>query len=223
MMQDWSMFRAELATQDAQFDEKMEFDRWATQQGITADRAQMMWQSGENSLARAHETALQTMTMEAEKKGFNLQAVIAMAETLPPKQAAAMIRQEAEKNQISWVAVNPEEEAAVTKANVVDYVNGALDAKNLVPGSETYTAAVDTAPDVTTPSKYQVEPSGWGNDYYADQRLDSAMNNGSLVTYQGKVYQVSTRENVNQLGTDNSRYILTDPTTGSTIDVYIGD
>ena len=120
------------------------------------------------------------MADEAREKEFDLQAVLTMAEMLPPEQAANMIRQEAEKNHISWVATSPEEQTAVTKANAVDYINGTLDYRNLERNTPVWEQVMSSAPQGRG-QKVEIEPEGLANDYYTFTNLENAYNDGSLV------------------------------------------
>ncbi|RPJ55912.1 MAG: hypothetical protein EHM12_11125 [Dehalococcoidia bacterium] len=85
-----------------QFKDKQSFDKWAIEQGIDQQKADRIWQSGENALNRTHDIYMEQIKEEFQKKGMDLQYIMSQIENMNPDQAAAALKKIAEDSGITY-------------------------------------------------------------------------------------------------------------------------
>lgn len=81
----------ELAQNASQFDSKLDFDRWATQQGLDQQVADRVWQSSEQALDRAATLKLTEIQNAFEARNLDFQAFMGQLQNMPGTQAAQVM------------------------------------------------------------------------------------------------------------------------------------
>jgi hypothetical protein len=204
---------ARITQQAMQFDDELEFRQSELAATLTEAEKSRIWESTENIADRSHESQ---MTYLRNKLGVEFGTVMAAIEGMDPTQQAEYLRTIAAES--GFEIPMPTEEATLrNRAQTVDDIlSGTISVNALVGNTELYQAALSSGKIPTSTNARVVKPSGGGNNYHSFATYDTALENNTPVIYNGKIYLVTNRENINKAGNDNSRYTLTDIRTGET-------